>query len=648
MLPLLLLPALDLISIWVASASALSLDSADSIARSIWDLLASLLYWVALFVFARLWSLRVDRLQPGLMRASAAALLVLAILTVVYYHLLLWSFIAANGHAPSAENLVFLADNVSRVPQHVLQTAPLMVLGSLAVALLAAAVIHRALSRLPERATPRPAVAFAQGLVLLSSWYVIGGAGAYRAPSYVLLDRDPQLVTDARVSLAFDALPARQASTPATPTPDGPRRPVIVILVESLRFDLLETNPEAIPFFRRMYDEHLGLTRAYATASHSNLSDLAFWYSQYPLRGRGRENFPQDAEWRGVSLFELFKEHSYRTAYISSQNEGWGRMINWLDTPAIDFFFHSEDFRGETWENYDDTAGLGGLIKKGILQAGKIEDSQTLEIAKQWITSVPSGDAFFLGMNLQNTHFSYVTSPRAAQPYQPSDLGFRAVYYRWPAEHRGNVRNRYLNSVHDVDRLLGEFVEFLKQQGIWEECLFVVVGDNGEAFYEHGFGNHSGPMYEEVVRTLAFIKLPGSAGVERPELNRPVSHIDIAATIADVAQLPRPWSFQGRSILSADCRDRPVFMYANALVRQYGIISGPWKYLLTEFPTASEELYHLGDDPTESTNLLESGHRAQSDQLATSLRHWTGLQRRYYSEQGYLSKYPPDFCSTDN
>jgi hypothetical protein len=30
--------------------------------------------------------------------------------------------------------------------------------------------------------------------------------------------------------------------------------PVIVILAESLRHDLLETNPEAIPFIREMYE----------------------------------------------------------------------------------------------------------------------------------------------------------------------------------------------------------------------------------------------------------------------------------------------------------------------------------------------------------------------------------------------------------
>jgi arylsulfatase A-like enzyme len=129
---------------------------------------------------------------------------------------------------------------------------------------------------------------------------------------------------------------------------------------------------------------------------------------------------------------------------------------------------------------------------------------------------------FFLGMNLQNTHFSYVVTPGAEQPYQPSNLGFRAVYYRWPEAKRSNVRNRYLNSVLNVDQLIeGLRGVSRRKKSLWDECLFVVLGDNGEAFYEHGFGNHSGPMYDEVVRTLAFMKLPASSRADLSDVDTP-------------------------------------------------------------------------------------------------------------------------------
>jgi arylsulfatase A-like enzyme len=461
-------------------------------------------------------------------------------------------------------------------------------------------------------------------------------------PSDVFLGRNAQGSAEERTNQQLESLPPRPQSIVPTQT-SKKSVPVVVILVESLRHDLLETNPEAIPFIRSMYANHMGFEHAYATASHSNLTDLAFWYAQYPLRAPSKETYPADADWRGVSLFDLFKTNGYTTAYISSQNEKWGAMINWLKTPSVDYFFDSESFDGDTWENYDDEAGLGALIQRGIAQAGKIEDSKTLEVARHWIDSLDGRTPFFLGMNLQNTHFSYVVSPGAAEPYQPSELGFRAVYYRWPESERDRVRNRYLNSVHNVDELLKGFADYLKSKGLWDNVLFVVLGDNGEAFYEHGFGNHSGPMYDEVVRTLAFIKMPAGSGHNEALFERPVSHIDVAATIPDAVGLERPWSFQGRSVLSTDCSDRPIFMYSNALVRQFGVVSWPYKYLFTAAPKEGVELYNLAEDPQERTNLASRSNEA-IEQLDAALSRWVTLQYRYYEGSYYLRKSAPDHC----
>jgi hypothetical protein len=188
------------------------------------------------------------------------------------------------------------------------------------------------------------------------------------------------------------------------------------------------------------------------------------------------------------------------------------------------------------------------LIKQGIATAGKVEDSETIATALRWIDKRPAGDGFFLGMNLQNTHFSYVMPPDAVEPYQPSELGFRAVYYYWPAERTEQVRNRYLNAVYNVDRLLERFAAELKRRGLWDECLFVVLGDNGEAFYEHGFGNHSGPMYDEVVRTFggdqaARVEQDPNRSVSR---NRSVTSI-LPPVFPVLAGLPLPASFPGQA-----------------------------------------------------------------------------------------------------
>ncbi len=209
---------------------------------------------------------------------------------------------------------------------------------------------------------------------------------------------------------------------------------------------------------------------------------------------------------------------------------------------------------------------------------------------------------------------------------------------------RSNVRNRYLKSGRNVDQLIADFVAYLEEKGLWNECLFVVLGENGEAFYEHGSGNHSGPMYDEVVRTLALMKLPASSRAELSDVDTPASQFDTGATIPDVVGLPRPWSFQGQPVTSADCRERPVFMYSNAMVRQFGIVDWRWKYMLTEFPRPRDELYKLVEDPHEQTDVA-AGHTAEVVRLRQSVTFWAAVQRKYFETEAYLHKEPPDHCS---
>jgi len=405
-------------------------------------------------------------------------LILLSLFGTVLYHL-------KFGKLPNSEIIRFIIYNLDMIPAHILQTAPLMTISALSISLVSSIflkwLLNRSQANRSNQTTSTPVV------VLLSSLALLGAS--------ILLYPDTghssaKTLKSPKVTYYLESLPPVK---PANTNIMNHGFPVIVILAESLRHDLLTEHARDIPFLSKLSLEGITFDRAYATASHSNLTDLAFWYAQYPLRGAGKETYPMDAPWRGTSLFGAFKQAGYNTAYISSQNEHWGEMVNWLKTPDVNNFFHSEDYKGSTWENMDDEAGLASLIRKGISTAGKIEDSQTLKLASEWIFTQPSNTPFFLGMNLQNTHYSYVIPSGGKEPHQPSKIGFQAIYYSWPQDQAPVVKNRYLNAVINLDNLLNQFSETLKQRGLWDECLLVVLGDNGEGFYEHNFGNHSGP-----------------------------------------------------------------------------------------------------------------------------------------------------------
>ena len=413
--------------------------------------------------------------------------------------------------------------------------------------------------------------------------------------------------------------------------------PVIILYVESMRYDLAQFEPSPIPYLKSLIPQSILFERAYAVSSHSNYADVSFWYSQFPLRSPKFYFYSQDSPHRGTSIFEVFKALNYQTAYISSQNESWGEMIKWMKNPGVDFFYHAPDHQGKTYIDKKDD-GFAVFAKK-IQTVGAIPDSETLEAARQWIANLRNKKQFFLGINLQDSHYSYYLPEYAETPFQPMKE-FEGMFGTWHRKNLEYVLNRYLNSFYNLDKLIEDFVLFLKGENIWDDCIFMVVGDNGEAFYEHGYPNHAGAMHEEVSRTFALMKPPGTVDIKPAAISFPVSHIDLISGILDVLNITQPYSFQGTSPFKQ--RRQHIYLYADAMGRQDGIIHWPWKLLRT-YPGEELELYNLDTDPLEKVN-----HALERPDIIAKLiqkfDEWKNAQLSYYTQsEVYSLYYPPQF-----
>ncbi len=68
--------------------------------------------------------------------------------------------------------------------------------------------------------------------------------------------------------------------------------------------------------------------------------------------------------------------------------------------------------------------------------------------------------------------------------------------------------NRYLNSVRNQDFFLKNLFEQYKELGLYEDTVFVLVGDHGEAFGEHGRFQHDNAIYEEGIKVPLIIHDP--------------------------------------------------------------------------------------------------------------------------------------------
>jgi hypothetical protein len=178
-----------------------------------------------------------------------------------------------------------------------------------------------------------------------------------------------------------------------------------------------------------------------------------------------------------------------------------------------------------------------------------------------------------------------------------------------PYEGKGTTpRDRYLDEVRTVDRELGRLVRALDESELSKRALLLISADHGEAFMEHGVGNHARVVYEEVARIPLVVYGPG---VVARRIDEPVSLVDIAPTLLDLFGLPAPGAFMGQSLVPLLAgRDvsltRPIAIQATHGLT--GLYVGDLKVIF-DAHTSTVEVYDLADDPDEKHNLVDAGDR---------------------------------------
>lgn len=114
-------------------------------------------------------------------------------------------------------------------------------------------------------------------------------------------------------------------------------------------------------------------------------------------------------------------------------------------------------------------------------------------------------------------------------------------------------RARYLREVAYVDGRIGEFLEQLRAEGLYDESLIVFTSDHGEALGERGLWGHGGTVFDSMLHVPLMIKPPRS-WEGRAELaaqrERQVRHIDVVPTLLEILDLSAFDAQQGHSLLS--------------------------------------------------------------------------------------------------
>jgi arylsulfatase A-like enzyme len=123
-------------------------------------------------------------------------------------------------------------------------------------------------------------------------------------------------------------------------------------------------------------------------------------------------------------------------------------------------------------------------------------------------------------------------------------------FWRWdtPEKYQTNIR-AYYRMISGVDRVVGRVVAELKAQGLDKNTVIIYTGDNGYYMGQRGFAG-KWSHYEESLRVPLVIYDPRPKASRRGKVDESVAlNIDLTATMLNLAGVPTPKHYGGRSLL---------------------------------------------------------------------------------------------------
>jgi hypothetical protein len=367
-------------------------------------------------------------------------------------------------------------------------------------------------------------------------------------------------------------------------------RNVILVSLESTAaqyLGLYGAQPDVMPNLTRLAASGIVFDRAYAAYPESIKGLYSVLCSAYPAFDVTVESYGS-APCR--SLAAVLSERGYATALFHS-----GRFM-YLGMDAV--------IRDRGYDTLADAGDIGGNRNSSF----GVDEPSTVHRMLQWIDGRRSGRPFFL---------TYL--PIAGHhPYESSEAG--------PFDERDEF-GRYRNALREGDAALGTLIQGIHDRGLADDTLWIVFGDHGEAFGQHeGNHGHTFNLYDENVRVPLLIATPGRPSPEHRS-TRVVSLVDVAPTVLDLAGLPVPDVYQGRSALAPGAR--MAFFFADYSRGLLGLRDGSLKVIYA-IDSGRSSLFDLDADPGERVNIAHR-YPERVRWYVENLKGWSAAQKQRLS-----------------
>jgi len=135
-------------------------------------------------------------------------------------------------------------------------------------------------------------------------------------------------------------------------------------------------------------------------------------------------------------------------------------------------------------------------------------------------------------------------------------------------EQSDSAYSRRLGTLRSVDEMIGAIYEHLETTGEANNTYFIYTADHGFHLGQLGMGFDKRQLYDTDIRVPYFIRGPGiPKGMVRHD---PISHVDLAPTVIDIATGEVPQNWDGQSYLPLLSGNQQATWRQDALIQYFG------------------------------------------------------------------------------
>jgi lipoteichoic acid synthase len=382
------------------------------------------------------------------------------------------------------------------------------------------------------------------------------------------------------------------------------RRNVVLIHLESTRARSVtpyNEDLETTPFLNELAKSSLLAERAYTTVPRTSKAIISVNCGIQPhLVEEITEARQGGIPSRGLA--DLLNEQRYSTAFFQSSTENFENFRDLVKNFGYAEYYPLESLdekyvEGFEWANY-----FG------------YEDDIMLKPSKDWL-KMHRDQSFMVTYLMGTGHHDYQA---------PSRYGYEKFSEEEPL-------NSYLNCLRYQDFFVKNLINQYQELGYYEDTIFVLYGDHGEGFGEHGRWQHEDVIWEEEAKVPLIIHAPGwfEDGKRVEGLS---NHTDILPTVLDMLgyELIGEQEYPGYSLLHPLPEDRTLFFSCfHDDKKGCASLRGTEKYIY-HYEELPEEVFDLSEDPFEENNIVNERDEQKIRERRNDIIAWRARVNAIY------------------